>query len=97
MKDSSDPYLALLSYHATPLPWCGNSRAELFMGRQIRSDLPQTKEKLTPQWPYLADFQALNQEFKQKQKQDFDCWHRAWELPDLDLPDDTEVFVTTGR
>ena len=63
------------------------------MGRQIRSDLPQTREKLTPQWPYLSDFRARNHEFKERQKRDFDQRHRTRELPDL--PDDTAVYVTT--
>ena len=101
LRDSTDPCLSLLSYRATPLPWCGVSPAELLMGRQIRSDLPQTREKLTPQWPYLSDFRARNHEFKERQKRDFDQQHRARELPDL--PDDTAVYVTmdgqptTGR
>ena len=73
----------------------------LLMGRQILSNLPQTREKLTQQWPYLSDFMARNHEFKERQKRDFDQWHQARELPDL--PDDTEVYVTadgqptTGR
>ena len=29
--DTDDPYLALLSYHATLLPGCGYSPAELLM------------------------------------------------------------------
>ena len=95
LKDSNDPCLSLLSYRATPLPWCGISPAELLMGRQIRSDLTQTTDTLTPHWPYLSGFRARNQEFKEKQKQDYDRRHRARELPDL--PDDTEVFVTTDR
>ena len=77
LRDSTDPCLSLLSYRATPLPWCGVSPAELLMGRQIRSDLPQTREKLTPQWPYLSDFRARNHEFKERQKRDFDQRHRT--------------------
>ena len=38
-----DIYMALLSYRATPLPWCGLSPAELLMGRKIRTDVPQLK------------------------------------------------------
>ena len=63
------------------------------MGRTIRSDLPQPQEKLVPKWPYLADFRARNQKFKQKQKRDFDRRHKVKEIPSL--PDDTDVFVTT--
>ena len=88
--------MSLLSYRATPLPWCGISPAELLMGREIRSNIPQVKEKLTPQWPFLENFRYCNQEFKRKQKRDYDRRHRVRQLPDI--PDDTTVWVTTdGR
>ena len=32
LEDTADPHMALLSYHATPLPWCGLSPAELSWG-----------------------------------------------------------------
>ena len=32
LKDSPDPYFALLSFHSTPIPWCHFSPAELLMG-----------------------------------------------------------------
>ena len=35
LKKSKDPYLALFSYRATPLPWWNLSPAELLMGRHI--------------------------------------------------------------
>ena len=96
LKKTDDPFIALLSYRATPLPWCGRSPAELLMGRNIRSTLPQTTESLVPQWPYLSDFRQINEDFKKRQKTDYDRRHRTRELPEI--PDDTEVWITTdGR
>ena len=48
-SNSPDPFLALLSYRATPLPWCGLSPAELLMGHVIRKDVPQTTSKFYPE------------------------------------------------
>ncbi len=48
LEKSPDPYMALLSYRATPLPWCGLSPAELLMGRRLRTDIPQLKRHFTP-------------------------------------------------
>ena len=33
IQKSTDPFMALLSYRSTPMPWCGLSPAELCMGR----------------------------------------------------------------
>ena len=56
LKKSSDPYLALLSYRATPLPWYQLSPAQLLMGRTLRTDVPQLSKSYQPEWTYLADF-----------------------------------------
>ena len=74
------PFLALLSYRATPLPWCGLSPAELLMGRKIRTTLPQTTDSFVPEWPFLQDFQKANEEEKAKQKAGYDRCHRVQNL-----------------
>ena len=84
-------YMALLSYRATPLPWCNLSPTELLMGRRVRTPLPQTDEQLIPDWPYLQAFKQQNREFKERQKRDFDRRHRVQELPTL--PEDTDVWI----
>ena len=95
LKNSNDPFLALLSYRATPLPWCGRSPAELLMGRKIHSTLPMATPSLVPQWSYLQDFQQANDKFKKQQKRNYDKRHRVRDLPEI--PDDTDVWITTGR
>jgi len=57
LKKSSDQYLALLAYRATPFPWCGYSPVELLMGRPLRTDVPQVTTQMIPQWPHLKSFQ----------------------------------------
>ncbi len=36
LKESTDPYKAMLSYRSTPIPWCNLSPTQLLMGRQVR-------------------------------------------------------------
>lgn len=84
LRHSPNPYLALLSFRATPIPWCSFSSAQLLiMGRQIRTDIPTPKNQLIPQWPYLADFREKNKEYKAKQKRDYDERHRTRPLDPL--------------
>ena len=90
---NQDPYLALLNYRATPLPWCGQSPAELLMGRKIRTRLPQTKNVMIPNWPYLKDFRRKNEVVKSKQKRSYDRRHRFCLLPEI--PEDTPVWITS--
>lgn len=65
------------------------------MGRQIRSTLPISNKLLIPKWPDLQMFRMVDEQFKQKQKKNFDRRHRAIELPTFN--DDEPVFVATGR
>ena len=94
LNESRDPHMALLTYWSTPSPWCGRSPAELLKGRQLRGNLPLTKEQLCPQWPYLKDFKQQNKRFKSKQKQDYDRRHRA--CPLLPIPNDSDMWDTAG-
>ena len=91
LKDAADPHLALLTYRATPLPWCQLSPAELLMGRKLRTDVPSTTFH-TPQWRFLKEFREKDKERK-KQKEEFDRRHRTRTLPDI--PDNLDVWVTT--
>ena len=96
LGNSSDPYLALLSYRATPLPICSLSPAELSMGRKIRTDLPQPQQNLLPEWPHLEDYTEKHKKFKADQKRQYDRRHRVQSLPIL--PEDQPVWVNTeGR
>ncbi len=94
MTNSSDPFMALLTYRATPLPWCGLSPAELCMGRQIRTTVPQPIQHLIPQWTYIPEFRRRNEEFKGRQKVNFDHRHRTRKASEI--PDHMEVWVNSG-
>ena len=94
LRKADDPFLAILSYRATPLPWCAKSPAELLMGRKLRTTLPRTSESLVPQWPHLQEFRERNKHFKEKQKADYDRRHRVHDLPPI--PDETDRYVTTN-
>ena len=95
LTDTSDPHLALLSYRATPLPWCNISPAELLLGRKIATDLPQPDAQLSPDWPYLKAFQTADGAHKLKQQVQFNRRHRTRPLPEL--PPRTLVWVRTGK
>ena len=73
LENSSDSYKALLSYRATPMPWCALSPAELLMGRRIRTDIPQVKESFVPKWSHIANFRSLDEKYKRLQKEHYDC------------------------
>ena len=91
IQKSTDPFMALLSYRSTPMPWCGLSPAELCMGSRIRSSVPQIKNVLAPTWTYIPEFSKKNSDFKGKQKRNYDWRHRVRDLPDI--PDDTGVWI----
>ena len=96
LVEGSDIYLALLSYRATPLPWCRLSPAELLMGRRLRTDVPQVPNLLIPDWPHLQGFEEKDKEYKQQHKEHYDSRHRV--RPVTPLPDDVDVWINVqGR
>ena len=95
LQDSPDPYLALLSFRTTPILWCSFSPAQLLMGRQLRTDIPNPKNQLIPQWPYLQEFREKDDEYKAKQRRDYNDRHRVRPLDPLHP--DTPVWIRTEQ
>ena len=93
LKNSNDPNIALLAYRSTPLSWCHLSPSQLLMGRQLRSTVPMSDTSLAPKWPNLDKFRKIDEQFKLKQKRNFDRRHRVVELPNFGADD--PVFVAT--
>ena len=63
LQQSDDPYLALLNYRSTPIPWCGLRQEELLVGKCLRVTLPVGEKKLVPDWSYIAGFHQCDQAF----------------------------------
>ena len=70
LTKSDDPYEALLAYRAIPLE-NGFSPAELCTGRRLRTTLPTTTSKLTPQWPELTKLREKEGKIKTEQTKDY--------------------------
>ena len=100
LKKAPDPYIALLSYRATPLQ-NGCSPSELLMGRRLRTTIPCHPTQLAPAWPNMQQVRKHEEHYKSKQKANFDLRHRAIDSSQLQqgtnvfIPDmNTEGFVT---
>lgn len=79
-----DPYLALLSYRATPLQM-GFSPAELLMSRRLRTNIPMTRENRRPRVIESTTVAEKDARIKRRQKENFDKRHRAKERSDVSL------------
>ena len=91
-KDDVD--LCMLSYRTTPMLWCGHSSAELLMGRQLCTQVPQVQEQFIPEWSYLRKLRKQHKAYKEKQAKHYDVSHGVRERPDMDVG--SEVWVTNS-
>jgi transposase InsO family protein len=86
-KKSQDFHQSLMVYRATPLE-SGYSPAELMLGRNIRTGLPQYGTR--PKYPFREKDEAL----KKRQKENFDRRTRAKALPSLEHHE--KVWIKTN-
>lgn len=77
LKKNADPYLALLSYRATPLQ-NGLSPSELLMGRRLKTQLPVLPSTLKPMCtdPNLLRAEVKEQMYRANQQQSFNNKHK---------------------
>jgi hypothetical protein len=92
LKKNQDPYLALLSYHSTPLQ-NGLSPSQLLMGRQLKTQLPVHLVNLKPRdlTSELARVRSKEKMYRKAQGMAYNRRHRVRELPILEPGD--EVWV----
>nr|XP_061820643.1 uncharacterized protein K02A2.6-like [Nerophis lumbriciformis] len=88
VDSNSDPYLALLSYRATPLE-CGLSPSELLMNRKLRTTLPSMS---TPTQSQKVQRKLKQQKLKQKSFYD----KAAKSLPSLSPSDTVRIEGPDG-
>ena len=81
-KGGGDKTKALMTYRATPLG-NGYSPAQLLMGRQLRTSIPQLPASLLPRWPNIREFRESEKRAKENQQRNYNQHHRARPLPPL--------------
>lgn len=65
--------------------------AELLMGRQLKTDVPQVKAHYVPKWPHIENLKEVHQKYRDSQSKHYNRCHRTRALPAL--PEDTAVWV----
>lgn len=93
-KKDSDYSRALLAYRSTPLAH-GFSPAQLLMGRNLRTSLPQSPTKLDPKWPDLQAFCMKEGKERLRQATNYNLRHHSRPLPQLTVGQ--KVWITTER
>ena len=78
-----DPFIALLTYRATPTSPTGKSPAELLYGRRLRTTLPTIPANLAPHDDIPSSVRTRDVQHKKKNKKNFDSHHGVHELPEL--------------
>lgn len=82
LKKSSDLYLALMAYHATPLA-NGYSPTELLIGRRIKTTVHVIPSQLNLRCADMKDLKNTDRRYRKKQCQNFNQRHRACDLTQL--------------
>ncbi len=102
LKNPEDPFLALLTYRATPNA-SGLSPAELLMGRKLRTRVPCLPETLEPRAIDHEEFAQWDTENRRRQAENYDNRHRVTpeKIPErgdrVYIPDCQEEGIVTGR
>ena len=94
LKQSNDPYLALLAYRSTSLK-LGYSPAELLMGRALRTTIHIPLVQLKPKLPNSKELRKKDKEMKIKQKENYDNRHKTSEQCILEPGD--EVWISDQK
>ncbi|XP_042345404.1 uncharacterized protein K02A2.6-like [Plectropomus leopardus] len=79
----ADPFLALMSYRATPLQATGASPAQLMLGRQIKTTVPTIDKVLCPQWPDFTKVRKADEKAKENYRRTYNNRHGVRALPPL--------------
>ena len=67
-----DPFLALMAYHATPIPAPGKTPSRLIRGRQKRTTVPTMAKVLEPKLPNYATVKKADAKTKRGYKESLD-------------------------
>ena len=84
----SDPEQALMIYNSSPIAATGYSPAQLLMGRQIRTNLPQSAHFSEPKWPEFNQISENHDKSRAKAEHAYNKTHGARPLSPL-RPGDT--------